>query len=683
MPDVEGPAAEAVTRPLPPDPRLPRGQPLSRVVIENVSPEVDGGRFAVKRTQGDNVVVEANIFCDGHDAVAAVLCHRAEQAADWTETPMEELGNDRFRASFPVEDLGRYRYCIKAWVDPFETWSRALARRLEAGQDVGVDLLIGAGLVEQAAGRAKASDAIALRRYAASLKVTPRRPRAELGLQPELKKLMDRYPDRCGEAVYDRRQAVVVDPVRARFSSWYELFPRSWSLDPSRHGTFADVEGQLDYVAGMGFDVLYLPPIHPIGRSFRKGRNNSLQPRPDDPGSPWAIGSSEGGHKDINPQLGTADDFRRLVRSARKQGIEVALDLAFQCSPDHPYVREHPKWFRTRPDGTVQYAENPPKKYQDIIPFDFESPDWPSLWLELLSIVEHWIAQGVIVFRVDNPHTKPFRFWEWLIAEVKRVHPEVVFLSEAFTRPRVMDELARVGFTQSYTYFAWRNTASELREYFTELTEPRHRDYFRPNLWPNTPDILTEYLQRGGRAAFRNRLLLAATLGASYGIYGPAFELCEDRPLQPGREEYLDSEKYEVRHWNLEQPASLRELIARVNRVRREHPALQRDDDLRFHGIDNGQILAYSKRSPDDRDIVLTVVNLDPRGSQRGWLYFPPQDAAVGGEEQYQVRDLLNDATYTWSGTHHYIELNPAANWAHLFVIRRGARREVDFEFFA
>jgi starch synthase (maltosyl-transferring) len=666
------------TAPLPPAGK----RPLSRVVIRNVTPEVDDGRYAVKRTVGERVAVEADIFTDGHDALSCVLLFRPHDAVSWTETEMRPLGNDRWRGEFAVMELTRYCYAICAWVDRFQTWSRNLSLKLEAGQPVELELQAGMRLVEDAAARAKGADAVRLRRLARTLAGQPRRPRAVLGLDPELLELMARRADRSGAVTYDRGQAVVADVERARFSAWYELFPRSTAKEPGKHGSFKDVEAMLPYVAGMGFDVLYLPPIHPIGVSYRKGKNNALTAAPGDVGSPWAIGSDKGGHVAIHPQLGTLAGFRRLVEKVREHGMEVALDLAFQATPDHPYVKEHPEWFRHRPDGSIQYAENPPKKYQDIYPFDFETEAWRELWQELLRVTLFWCEQGVRIFRVDNPHTKPFPFWEWLITETRRQYPELIFLSEAFTRPQVMYELARRGFTQSYTYFAWRNTSWELRQYFTELTQSPVREFFRPNLWPNTPDILTEYLQTGGRAAFITRLILAATLGASYGIYGPAFELMEHRPLQPGSEEYLHSEKYEIRSWNLKARDSLAELITRVNRIRRAHPAFHFDHGLRFHDVDNGQLLAYSKRPPDGTELVLTVVNLDAHATQRGWVHFPPEAAGVDPDEQYQVQDLLTNAHYLWSGTHHYVELNPQVIPAHIFAVRHRVRREMDFEYF-
>ena len=506
---------------------MPRSR--QRVVIENVSPEIDGGRFPVKRAVGETVRVEADIHTDGHDLIAAFLMHRKSDSPTWSETPMISLGNDRWAGTFRVADVGRAVYTLDAWVARVRTWQRDLSKKIEAGQEISVDLLVGALLAEDAAKRARGADRRKLLSFARTLRPGETRGVAECAaaaLDEELGALADRYPDRSLATRFGRELPVVVDRERARFGAWYELFPRSCSAEPGAHGTFKDVEARLPYVASMGFDVLYLPPIHPIGRVNRKGRNNATAARPQDVGSPWAIGSAEGGHKAVHPQLGTIEEFEDLIRSARDHGIEIAMDIAFQCAPDHPYVTEHPEWFRMRPDGTVQYAENPPKKYEDILPFDFDAPDWMKLWEELKSVVLFWAGHGVRIFRVDNPHTKPFAFWEWLIAEVQREHPDAIFLAEAFTRPKVMYRLAKAGFTQSYTYFAWRNTKQELEAYFRDLTQTEVREYFRPSLWPNTPDILTEQLQYGGRPAFMARLILAATLGANYGIYGPAFALC-------------------------------------------------------------------------------------------------------------------------------------------------------------
>ncbi|HEX2252689.1 MAG TPA: alpha-1,4-glucan--maltose-1-phosphate maltosyltransferase [Thermoanaerobaculia bacterium] len=659
-----------------------------RVVIEGVEPEIDCGRYPAKRTVGEKVVVEADAFTDGHDEISCRVLWRDERGlagkADWSEEPMTRLVNDRWRGEFTVTRLGRYSFTVEAWVDHFKSWRRDLRKRVEAGQDVKVDLQIGAALIREAAERAERADAKVLRGLAGDL--DNGRGLAEklhLALDDELGELMERYPDRRFATRYPRELPVRVDRELARFSAWYELFPRSASPEPGRHGTFADVEARLPYVAEMGFDILYLPPIHPIGRTHRKGKNNAVAAQAGDVGSPWAIGGEEGGHKAIHPELGTPEEFRRLVERARDEfGLEVALDIAFQVSPDHPYVAEHEEWFRKRPDGTVQYAENPPKKYQDIYPFDFESEQWQGLWQELLSVFEHWIGEGVRVFRVDNPHTKPFPFWEWVIGELKRAHPEVIFLSEAFTRPKVMYRLAKLGFTQSYTYFAWRTTKWELTEYFTELTTTEVREFFRPSLWPNTPDILTEQLQFGGPPMFAQRLVLAATLGASYGIYGPAFEQYEARPREPGSEEYMDSEKYQLRHWDVDRPGTLAELIGRVNRIRKQNPALHSDRNLEFHPVDNDQLIAYSKRTEDGGNVVLVVVNLDPHHVQSGWLDVPLDRLGLPGDKPYQVHDLLTDARYLWNGPRNFIQLDPASIPAHVFLVRRKVKSEQDFDYY-
>ena len=652
-----------------------------RAVIEKVKPEIDGGRFPAKRVVGERMTVEADIFTDGHDALAAALLYRRKSDSHWSETPMESLDNDRWRATFEVTEIGAYLYTLQAWVDRFESWRQGLAKKLQAGQDVAIDLLIGAGLVEETANRAPPTDKKRLGNFISILR--SKQPDAgETALLPELAALMAKYSDRRWAVTYDKELRVNVDREKARFSTWYEMFPRSCASEPGVHGTLRDCEQRLPYVAGMGFDVLYLPPIHPIGRSFRKGKNNELGAGPDDVGSPWAIGAKEGGHKAIHPQLGTLEDFKRLVTKAKESGIEIALDIAFQCAPDHPYAREHPEWFRKRPDGSIQYAENPPKKYQDIYPLDFETDHWKELWDELKSIIVFWCEQGVRIFRVDNPHTKAFPFWEWVIAEVKKDYPEALFLAEAFTRPKVMYRLAKLGFSQSYTYFAWRNTKWELTQYFTELTQTEIADFFRASLWPNTPDILTEYLQFGGRPAFMTRLALTATLGANYGIYGPAFELCENVPRDPGSEEYLNSEKYELKHWDLERKDSLKEFIARVNRIRGENRALQSDRSLRFHPVDNPEIICFSKQTEDLKNVIVVVVNLDPHHTQSGWVELAMEELGLLPQQPFQMHDLLTNARYLWHGARNYVQLNPDTVPAQIFRVRHRLRREQDFDYF-
>jgi starch synthase (maltosyl-transferring) len=656
----------------------------TRIVIEGVTPEIDGGRFPIKRTVGEDVVVEADVFADGHDALACVLRYQKQGDEAWEETTMDFLVNDRWRGAFTVTELGWYLYTIQGWVNHFASWRGNLRKKVEAGQDVSVEWLTGAVLMDEAAGRASGSDAARLEGWAKALRSSGQglsKP-LQIALDEDVARLMARYSERSSRATYDKKLAVVVDREKARFSAWYEMFPRSCSGEPGRHGTFRDCENRLSYVAGMGFDVLYFPPIHPIGRTHRKGKNNAPNAGSEDPGSPWAIGAKEGGHKDVHPQLGRLDDFQRLVKRAAESGVDVAIDLAFHCTPDHPYAKAHPEWFRRRPDGTVQYAENPPKKYEDIYPIDFETDHWQEVWEELKEVVRFWIDQGVRIFRVDNPHTKPFRFWEWLISEIKKEDPQVIFLAEAFTRPKVMYGLAKLGFSQSYTYFAWRNTKWELTEYFTELTQTEVREYFRPSLWTNTPDILTEYLQMGGRPGFVVRLILAATLGASYGIYGPAFELCENRAKEFGSEEYLDSEKYQIRHWDIDRPDSLKDLITRVNRIRRENPALQSDRNLMFHHVDNDQLICFSKQTNDRSNIILVVVNLDPHHTHGGWLEIPMEPLGLEAHQPFQVHDLLGDARFLWHGSRNYVELNPQIIPAHVFRIRHRIRTEKDFDYF-
>ena len=656
-----------------------------RAVIDALMPRVDAGRFPAKCIAGEAVEIEAHCFADGHDKLRVVLAWQPSDAAAAYELDMQAQGNDAWTAQFTPPAPGRYRCTVTAWVDHFASWRDELERRDDLA-DLRVALQVGAALVSEAAARARAGDAAILEDWAALL-LKSARPQAAvdapslkaLALDPARAQVLERYADR---ALADSASLeIVADRKRAGFSSWYELFPRSASPDPARHGNFRDVEARLPYVAEMGFDVLYFPPIQPIGRAHRKGANNAVEARSGDVGSPWAIGSAEGGHKQILPQLGTLEDFRRLLAAARDLGIEVALDLAFQCAPDHPYVQSHPQWFKHRPDGSVQYAENPPKKYQDIYPFDFETQDWRALWEELRSIVDFWLEQGVRIFRVDNPHTKPFRFWEWLIEEVRRTAPDVIFLAEAFTRPRVMHRLAKLGFTQSYTYFTWRNTKRELTDYFTELASSPSRNYFRPNLWPNTPDILHETLQSGVRAAYAARLVLAATLSANYGIYGPTFELMESTPREPGSEEYLDSEKYQLRHWTLDRPDSLRSLIARINRIRRENAALHSDGSLRFCALDNPQLIGYLK-SEAAGNVILTVVNLDPHHVQSGWIELDMGSLGIDAAAPYQVHDLLSDQRYQWRGGRNYVMLDPQRMPAHIFRLRRRLRTEHDFDYF-
>jgi starch synthase (maltosyl-transferring) len=639
-----------------------------RVSIRDVSPQVEAGRYPAKASRGAPVTVEADVFADSHDLIKATVCWRRKGQRRWEEAPMTLLVNDRWRGEFTPEELGRYEYRVTGWIDRFGTWQRDTIKKLDANVATSVDLLIGAELLGEVRERASGADRDELDQLHATL--TDERfdlpARAAPSLTEEADALVVRH-DARRFAAESERLPLRVDRERARYSTWYELFPRSASPEPGRHGTFDDVIARLPYVASMGFDVLYLPPIHPIGKVHRKGRNNSVIAQPDDPGSPWAIGSDEGGHHAIHPELGTVEDFRRLVAACQDHGLELAMDIAFQCAPDHPWVTEHPEWFEHRPDGTIQYAENPPKKYQDIYPLDFETSDPEGLWQALKGVFDHWIDEGVRIFRVDNPHTKAFAFWEWCIDELTREHPDVILLSESFTRPKVMKELARVGFHQSYTYFAWRDEKWELEQYYHELFTTDVADYFRPNSWPNTPDILTAFLQHGGRPAFVQKLILAATLTANYGIYGPPFELLLHE-ARPGAEEYLDNEKYEIHHWDLDRPGSLRELIAWVNRIRREHPALQHDRGFALHEVKNEQLFAYSKRFGDD--VVLCVVNLDPRWKQSGTTWLDLEALGLEDGERFEVHDRIGDARYVWQDRDNYLELDPHVTPAHVFAIR-------------
>ena len=656
-----------------------------RVIIEGVTPEIDDGRFPIKRTVGETVVVEADVFTDGHDSLSCVLQYRKAGDDAWQEIPMRFLVNDRWRGEFPVLELGRYEYTVMAWVDAFKSWRHDLGRWVQA-EDIALSLRVGAELAKKASQRATGADARWLAQRASEL-AGPQdlQYRRQLGLDEEFAQLMQRNADRALALPYGKVLGVVAEDERARFSTWYEMFPRSCSPVPGKHGTFKDCEAWLPRIAAMGFDVLYFPPIHPVGRVNRKGKNNTLTPGPDDFGSPWAIGAAEGGHKAILPELGTLEDFRQLVQKAREHGIDIAMDIALQCAPDHPYVKQHPDWFRWRPDGTVQYAENPPKKYQDIYPFNFETDDWRALWDEIKSIFEFWIQQGVRIFRVDNPHTKPFAMWEWLIGEIKKTTPNAIFLAEAFTRPKVMHRLAKLGYTQSYTYYAWRNAKWELAEYLTELCQGPGYDYFRPNFWPNTPDILTEALQFGGRPMFMSRLVMAATMTANYGIYGPAYEMMEHVAVKHGSEEYLDSEKYQLRYrrfQDLDGPNSLHDFITLVNRIRKRNPALQSNANLCIHGIENEQIICYSKATTNGANVILVVVNLDPNYTQAGMTQLDLAALGVDPHQPFQVHDLLTGAHYLWNGPRNYVELNPHRMPAHIFRIRHHLHTERDFDTF-
>jgi starch synthase (maltosyl-transferring) len=637
-------------------------------VIENVMPRVDGGRFAAKRVVGEEVVVTADGFSHGHEKVACALRWRGPGQDDWNEVEMEPLGNDRWRGVFTVDRIGPWQYSVSCWVDHLASWREGFMRRIDPA-DVRLAARMGAELVALSAKRAQGYERDQLARLASQL-TDLEEPAAlrRLAADESLFALARKHASHDG-ACETLAFPLTVERERARFSSWYELFPRSASDTPGKHGTFADVEERLDEIAAMGFNVVYLPPIHPIGREKRKGKNNVPLAEPGDVGSPWGIGAKEGGHTAVHPQLGTLADFKHLVRGAKLRKMEIAMDIAFQVTPDHPWVKEHPQWFRKRPDGTVQYAENPPKKYEDIYPIDFETPDWRALWQALHDVMAFWAREGIEIFRVDNPHTKPFAFWEWAIAEIRREYPRTIFLSEAFTRPRVMHRLAKLGFSQSYTYFTWRITKEELTEYFTELASDDSREYFRPNCWPNTPDILPYHLQNAPVSMFRMRLLLAATLAANYGIYGPAYELAENRPRDPGTsEEYLDSEKYEIKHWDRKRADSLAPFITKVNAIRNAHVALQSDWSLVFHPVDNPQLLCYSKRAGNDR--ILVAVNLDAQHTQAGWVTLDMEALGLDETAAFTVVDELNGESYPWRGARNFVMLDPGKTPAHVFSIQ-------------
>jgi starch synthase (maltosyl-transferring) len=634
----------------------------SRVVIENVQPQVDGGLYPVKRTVGERVHVTADILADGHDQVRAEVLYKKQTDSQWKTAEMQHMGNDAWSGSFTITEKKPYEFTVRAWVDHLETWYTGIKKKIEAQLNVQVELAEGSVLLQEI----PESKSKYIRNLAARLKdESAYFENIELVQSEEFSQIIRRNPLQKFVTVYPESVQVSVEHTKARFSTWYELFPRSASLTGS-HGTFADVMKLLPRIEAMGFDVLYLPPIHPIGKKNRKGKNNNVRAAEGDPGSPWAIGSDEGGHKAIHPELGTLNQFKELISKAKKRGIDVAMDIAFQCAPDHPYVKEHPQWFKKRPDGSIQYAENPPKKYQDIYPFNFECDDWQNLWQELLSVVLYWIEQGVTIFRVDNPHTKPFRFWQWLIAEVNKKHSDIIFLSEAFTRPKVMALLAKIGFTQSYTYFTWRVSRHELVEYMNELVRGPSRNYFRPNFWPNTPDILPYHLQHQGETAFIIRFVLAATLSSNYGIYGPPYEFCENNPI-PGKEEYLDSEKFEIKRYDWKRTTRMTDIISLVNKARKEHAALQSTWNIHFCAGNNDNLLAYLKVTDDRSDCILVVVNFDQHGKQLGYVQLPMEPLQLSGGINIKLHDLVTDEHYTWTQEWNYVELDPYKLPFHLF----------------
>ena len=672
----------------------------ARVVIEEITPQVNCGRYPVRRIEGDLLTVTAAIFADGHDHLGARLLYRHKSDRRWRTALMTEIGNDIWSAGFTLNKLGNWRFCVQGWIDHFDTWCSDLKKRLAAQpdpanpdplavpQNIPLALLQGASLLEKTSRRAAGPDAKHLTEIVASLRWMAEQNAAlyEYPISDEVMAVAARYPDLEFATKYEWEIPVWVDRERARYSTWYELFPRSTSPIPGKHGTLRDVAAEVPEIAAMGFDILYMPPIHPIGTAYRKGKNNSTTALEGDAGSPWAIGAArtkdnEGGHKAIHPELGTFADFDHLVTTAKQHSMELALDIAFQCSPDHPWVKDHPAWFSIRPDGSIQYAENPPKKYQDIYPLNFESAEWRSLWDELYSVFEFWIKRGVKIFRVDNPHTKALPFWEWCTNTLRDKYPDVIFLAEAFTRPHVMYSLAKAGFTQSYTYFTWRTTKAELQTYLEEIISPPVSDFFQPNFWPNTPDILHKSLQDGGRPAFMQRLILAATLAANYGIYGPAYELGENAPARPAAgktesEEYLDSEKYEIRQRNRNTPGTLVPLITDLNNIRRANPALQSNNSLIFHPVDNPNLMCYSKSvtdSPSIDNIILVAINLDPRQEQAGWIDLNLKALGVPHNQNFDVEDLLTGIHYTWHDRSNYVALRPDVQPAHIFRVTRRA----------
>ena len=644
-----------------------------RVVIDHVSPQIRGGESPFKRALGDRVHFRAHVYADSHDLIAVELQLRRAGPGPWHQLPMRAEDNDEFVVDYDPPEIGLYEYRVSGHIDHYLTWQEGFQAKLKAGQAVDLDLRIGAELLTEAAARTTGRAAVQLRKWASVMgdSEAPSEQRNRLALDASVIKAARAHP-RLEFATTTSIALMLVERERATFSTWYEYFPRSCSDDERRHGTFTDAARRLPEIKRMGFNVVYFPPIHPIGRLHRKGRNNALVTQVDDVGSPWAVGAAEGGHKAVHPELGTLADFKGFLAEAGRYDIEVALDIAFQCAPDHPWVTEHPGWFKWRPDGTVQYAENPPKKYQDILPLDFECDDWEALWFELKSVFTFWIEQDIKIFRVDNPHTKSIEFWRWCILEIKKDHPEVIFLAEAFTRPKRKYGLAKAGFTHGYTYFTWRNTADQMRLYIEELTGSEARDYFWPNFWPNTPDILHEDLQNGNRATFIGRYVLAATLSSNIGIYGPAYEVLENKPY-PGKEEYIDNEKYQLRAWDWNRRGHIKEEIARINRIRNEHPAFQRTFNIKFIATDNAHLIAYIKQNFNRTDQFIVVVNMDWNTRHYGTLQVPAEVLGFPVESKYRIKDLLDPdgREYVWRGGANYVDVTPAKSPAHIFQVLR------------
>jgi starch synthase (maltosyl-transferring) len=649
-----------------------------------VQPEINNGEFNIKRTTGESIVVFADIYADGHDKILANLLFRKQREQKWEKIPMKFIVNDLWEGSFSVSQPGIYEYTLEAMVDHLSTWWEDIQKKATTGNNIIVDIKSGLSIlaefmkkIREPAKQAQLQETIILIQNDKEQDIIVKN--LEITLTPEF---IQKYPVYNHITRYHNILRVTVDRKRAGFSAWYEIFPRSCSTKPGQHGNLQDVLQRIPEIAQMGFDVLYFPPIHPIGITHRKGKNNSVIVGKEDPGSPWAIGNELGGHMAIHPQLGDFSDFQKVIKKANEYGMEVALDLAFQCSPDHPYIKEHPEWFRWRVDGTIQYAENPPKKYEDIVPFNFETENWQSLWEELKGVAIFWIKQGVKIFRVDNPHTKPFGFWDWFINNIKREYPDVIFLAEAFTRPKVMYRLAKLGFTQSYTYFTWRNTKQELTEYLTELTQYPVKEFFRPNFWPNTPDILSEYLQADSKPAFIIRFILAATLSSNYGIYGPPYERFINKAIN-GKEEYYNSEKYELKSWLPEELRdNTRELFTKVNKIRVENPEFHTTNNIRFLPVENNQLLYYAKFNRQATDAILIVVNLDPNYTQSGWVKVPLYELGILADQSFLAHDLLGGGKYIWQGEYNYVELNPHILPAHIIRIRKHLKKENQFDYF-
>ncbi|MEM9846696.1 MAG: alpha-1,4-glucan--maltose-1-phosphate maltosyltransferase [Bacteroidota bacterium] len=641
----------------------------NRVIIQRVAPEIDGGKYFIKRVAGERIVVTAAIFGDGHDHIRASLNYRKAGRKKWQETSMVALGNDEWTASFVVEEEGFYEYKLEAWVDRLLDWHEGFKKKYAAGQDMKVELQIGTAFLEKAADNYSKKVGKSLTNAAKVLQSGDYRAAVSTVLSESFQELVDNYPFKQFVTTYDKNLRVRVGRKKELFSAWYEFFPRSTASEVGKHGTFKDAERIIPRVAEMGFDVIYLPPIHPVGKVNRKGKNNAVNAQPHEPGSPWAIGSDEGGHKAINPALGTLEDFKHFIQEAQKYGIEVAMDIAFQAAPDHPWIKAHPEWFIWRPDGTIAYAENPPKKYQDIVPINFESEDWKNLWEELTSVFVYWLKQGVKIFRVDNPHTKAFRFWEYCIQEVQKKYPDAIFLAEAFTRPKIMAQLAKLGYTQSYTYFTWRNDKKEMEAYMNELSKTESREYYRPNFWPNTPDILAYEMMHANSNQFVKRFILAATLSSNYGMYGPAYEFMDNTPMGNGKEEYLNSEKYEIKVHDWNKRNRMTDIITQINRIRRENSALQDTFNIHFTKTTNDNLMSYIKVSADRTNIIWCVVNFDPNNTQAGMIEVPKELLGIRGSARLRLYDLLRNETYYWTEDWNYVEINPSRFPAHVMKL--------------